>query len=32
VLKKWKHDGTLDEVLDHWITVKKKSIEVKQIQ
>jgi polar amino acid transport system substrate-binding protein len=32
VLKKWKHDGTLDEVLDHWITVKKKSIEVKQNQ
>lgn len=30
VLKQWKHDGTLDEVLDHWITVKKKAIEVKQ--
>ena len=29
VLKKWKHDGTINEVLDHWITVKKTSIEVK---
>lgn len=32
VLKKWKHDGTLDDVLDDWITVKKKTIEVKQHQ
>jgi ABC-type amino acid transport substrate-binding protein len=29
VLKQWKHDGTIDEVLDRWITVKKKAIEVK---
>jgi ABC-type amino acid transport substrate-binding protein len=30
VLKKWKHDGTLNEVLDHWITVRKTTVEVKQ--
>jgi polar amino acid transport system substrate-binding protein len=29
VLEKWKKDGTLDGVLDDWITVKKTSIEVK---
>lgn len=29
VLKQWKHDGTLDEILDHWITVRKKTIDVK---
>ena len=30
VLKKWKRDGTIDDVLDDWITVKKKTIEVRQ--
>ncbi len=29
VLAKWKKDGTLDDVLDDWITVKKTAIEVK---
>jgi len=29
VLKQWKKDGTLNEVLDKWITVRKTSIEVK---
>lgn len=29
VIAKWKADGTLDDVLDDWITVKKTSIEVK---
>ncbi|MEO8604582.1 MAG: transporter substrate-binding domain-containing protein [bacterium] len=29
VLEKWKKDGTLDDVLDDWITVRKTSIEVK---
>jgi ABC-type amino acid transport substrate-binding protein len=29
VLKKWKHDGTLQDILDQWITVKKTAIEVK---
>jgi polar amino acid transport system substrate-binding protein len=28
VLAKWKKDGTLDDVLDDWITVKKTTIEV----
>jgi hypothetical protein len=28
VLKQWKKDGTLEHVLDHWITVKKTTIEV----
>lgn len=28
VLVKWKKDGTIDDVLDDWITVKKTSIEV----
>jgi ABC-type amino acid transport substrate-binding protein len=32
VIKEWKHDGTLEEVIDHWITVKKRSIEVKPEQ
>jgi len=30
VIKKWKADGTLDDVIDDWITVKKTSIEVIQ--
>jgi polar amino acid transport system substrate-binding protein len=30
VLVKWKRDGTLDDVLDDWITVKKTTIEVKE--
>jgi polar amino acid transport system substrate-binding protein len=30
VLEKWKKDGTIDDVLDDWITVRKTSIEVKQ--
>lgn len=29
VLARWKKDGTLDDVLDDWITVRKTSIEVK---
>jgi ABC-type amino acid transport substrate-binding protein len=29
VLAQWKKDGTLDDVLDDWITVRKTSIEVK---
>ena len=29
VLEQWKKDGTLDDVIDDWITVKKTSIEVK---
>ncbi|MFN8644205.1 MAG: transporter substrate-binding domain-containing protein [Candidatus Binatia bacterium] len=29
VLAEWKKDGTLDDVIDDWITVKKTSIEVK---
>lgn len=29
VLAKWKKDGTLDDVIDDWITVKKTTIEVK---
>lgn len=29
VLAQWKKDGTLDDVIDDWITVKKTSIEVK---
>lgn len=29
VLAQWKKDGTLDDVIDDWITVKKQSIEVK---
>jgi polar amino acid transport system substrate-binding protein len=29
VIEKWKSDGTLDDVVDDWITVKKTSIEVK---
>ncbi|MGD9764286.1 MAG: transporter substrate-binding domain-containing protein [Candidatus Binatia bacterium] len=29
VLEKWKTDGTLDDVLDDWITVKKTTIELK---
>ena len=29
VLEKWKKDGTLDDVLDDWITVRKTAIEVK---
>jgi ABC-type amino acid transport substrate-binding protein len=29
VLVKWKKDGTIDDVLDDWITVKKTTIEVK---
>jgi len=32
VLEQWKKDGTLDDVLDDWITVRKTSIEVKQHQ
>ncbi|MGH7790420.1 MAG: substrate-binding periplasmic protein [Candidatus Binatia bacterium] len=30
VIKKWKADGTLDDVIDDWITVKKTSVEVIQ--
>lgn len=30
VLAKWKKDGTIDDVLDDWITVKRTTIEVKQ--
>jgi ABC-type amino acid transport substrate-binding protein len=30
VLAKWKQDGTLEDVLDDWITVKKTTIEVKE--
>jgi polar amino acid transport system substrate-binding protein len=29
ILKRWKKDGTLDDVIDDWITVKKTTIEVK---
>ena len=29
VLAQWKKDGTIDDVVDDWITVKKKTIEVK---
>jgi polar amino acid transport system substrate-binding protein len=29
VIAKWKADGTLDDVIDDWITVRKTSIEVK---
>lgn len=29
VLAQWKQDGTLDDILDDWITVKKTTIEVK---
>ena len=29
VLKQWKKDGTLNDVLDDWITVRKTTIEVK---
>jgi polar amino acid transport system substrate-binding protein len=29
VLAKWKKDGTVEDVVDHWITVKKTTIEVK---
>ena len=29
VLVKWKRDGTIDDVVDDWITVKKQTIEVK---
>ena len=29
VIDKWKTDGTIDDVIDDWITVKKTSIEVK---
>ena len=29
VLKKWKHDGTLQDILDRWITVTKTAVEVK---
>jgi ABC-type amino acid transport substrate-binding protein len=29
VLKKWKHDGTLQDILDKWITVRKTTVEVK---
>jgi len=29
VLKRWKHDGTLEDILDHWIRVRKTTIEVK---
>lgn len=29
VLAQWKKDGTLDDIIDDWITVKKTSIEVK---
>jgi len=29
VIEKWKEDGTIDDVLDDWITVKKATIEVK---
>jgi polar amino acid transport system substrate-binding protein len=29
VIEKWKGDGTIDDVLDDWITVKKTTIEVK---
>lgn len=29
VLAQWKKDGTLDDVIDDWITVKKTTIEVK---
>jgi ABC-type amino acid transport substrate-binding protein len=29
VLAQWKRDGTIDNVVDDWITVKKRSIEVK---
>lgn len=29
VLAKWKQDGTIDDVLDDWITVRKTAIEVK---
>ncbi len=32
VLAHWKKDGTLDDVLDDWITVRKTSIEVKPYQ
>jgi polar amino acid transport system substrate-binding protein len=30
VLEQWKKDGTLNDVIDDWITVKKKTIEVKK--
>lgn len=30
VLEKWKQDGTIDDVLDDWITVRKTHIEVNQ--
>jgi polar amino acid transport system substrate-binding protein len=30
VMAKWKADGTIDDILDDWITVKKTSIEVIQ--
>lgn len=29
VIDKWKHDGTIDDVVDDWITVKKRTVEVK---
>ena len=29
VLEQWKKDGTLDDIIDDWITVKKTTIEVK---
>jgi len=29
VIDKWKHDGTIEDVVDHWITVKKRTVEVK---
>jgi len=30
VLAQWKKDGTIDDVLDNWITVKRTTIEVKE--
>ena len=32
VLAQWKKDGTLDDVLDDWITVKRTTIEVKPVE
>lgn len=32
VLEKWKRDGTIDDIVDDWVTVKKTTIEVKPQQ